>query len=122
LVEPFTKWIVDQKDKITASKGSLEDQLKYVEERIANLQKDSKVKEITESNKKLDAAGITNNKYTTLTAKDVEVLWDIFQQFLHKKKTMLAEAIEHNKLRGVTPEQFAEIDVTFKRFDADNRY
>lgn len=33
---------------------------------------------------------------------------------------MLEEEIEHHKLRGVTPEQFKEIETTFKQFDDDN--
>lgn len=32
---------------------------------------------------------------------------------------MLEEEIEHHKLRGVTPEQFKEIETTFKQFDTD---
>jgi len=39
-VEPFSKWIIDQKDKITHSQGELDDQLAYVQQRIASLDAD----------------------------------------------------------------------------------
>jgi len=67
----------------------------------------------------MDAAGITNNKHTTLTSKDVAVQWEQWTSFLQKKKKMIEEEIEHNKLRGVTAEQFKEFDKVFQQFDAD---
>jgi len=38
---------------------------------------------------------------------------------LEKKKNMLEGEIARNKLRGITPEQFNEIEANFKQFDAD---
>jgi len=64
-------------------------------------------------------AGITNNRHTTLTLKDVEVQWEQYQIFLTKKKKMLEEELEHAKMRGVTAEQFKEIEETFVLFDSD---
>jgi hypothetical protein len=68
----------------------------------------------------MEAAGISNNKHTSLTAKDVEVQWEQYKAFLNKKQKMLEEEIEHHKLRGVTVEQFQEIEANFKQFDTDN--
>ena len=62
-------------------------------------------------------AGITNIRHTTLTLKDVEVQWEQYTKFLDAKKSMLASEIEHSKLRGITPEQFKEIESNFKTFD-----
>jgi len=39
--------------------------------------------------------------------------------FLEKKKKMLEEEIEHAKMRGLTAEQFKEIQDNFNQFDAD---
>jgi len=36
LAEPLVKWIIDQKDSITKSNDELEQQLKYLNDRIAN--------------------------------------------------------------------------------------
>jgi len=120
LVEPFSKWISDQKDAITKSSASLEDQLSNVDHKIASVGTDgAKLKDIDALNHKLDEAGITNNKHTTLTAKDVHVQWEQYQAFLQRKKKMLIEEIEQHKLRGVTPEQLKEIEDNFRKFDAD---
>jgi len=121
VADPFVKAIVEVKDKVTQSKAELEDQLKFVKEKFSKINEESvKLKPINDLNAKIEAAGITNNRYTTLTAKDVEVQWEQYKGFLSRKAKMLEEEIEHHKLRGVTPEQFAEIEKTFKQFDADN--
>jgi len=118
VADPFVAWIVQQKDTITGSKAELEDQLKYVNTRLASLAADgSKLADVNAINAKMEQAGITNNRHTTLSAKDVEVQWQQYQAFLGKKQKMLEEEIEHHKLRGVTPEQFAEIEGQFKSFD-----
>jgi len=120
LADPFVKYFVDQKEIISNSKAELEDQLKYVNGKLASMSTDGKnFGPINDCNAKMEAAGITNNRYTTLTAKDVQVQWEQYQAFLKKKQKMLEEEIEHHKLKGVTPEQFAEIDNNFNMFDAD---
>jgi len=68
----------------------------------------------------MEAKGITNNLHTTLTAVDVTVQWAQFEAFLARKKKMLESEIERQKLRGITPAQFSEIDVAFAKFDRDN--
>jgi Ca2+-binding EF-hand superfamily protein len=59
-------------------------------------------------------------KKKKLTSKDVDVQWEQYQGFLSRKEKMLEEEIEHHKLRGVTQDQFNEIEKTFKQFDTDN--
>jgi len=120
LVDPFSKWISDQKDAITKSTASLEDQLANVKHRESQLATDgAKLHDIDALNKKLDEAGITNNRHTTLTAKDVHVQFEQYKAFLVRKQKMLEEEIEQHKLRGVTPEQLKEIEDNFAKFDAD---
>jgi len=121
LADPFVKAISDSKDKITRSKEELEQQLSFVQGKLSSIpQEAAKLKPINDVFAQLEAAGIANNKHTTLTAKDVEVQWEQYQAFLKKKVQMLQEEIEHHKLRGVTQEQFQEIEDNFKQFDADN--
>jgi len=121
LSDPFVKSLNDAKDTITSSKQDLEEQLKFVKGKVASLPSlASQIPPITELNAQMEAAGITNNRYTTLTSKDVTVQYDQYQAFLSKKVVMLEEEIEHHKLRGVTPEQFREIETQFKTFDEDN--
>jgi len=121
LSDPFVKSLNDSKEHITSSKQELEEQLKFVKSKIASLPSlASQIQPITDLHAKMEAAGITNNRYTTLTAKDVTVQYEQYHSFLQKKAVMLEEEIEHHKLRGVTPEQFKEIETQFRTFDEDN--
>jgi len=121
LADGFSKWIGEQKDIITNSKKDLEEQLKFVEERISSLDSDAKkFPPIVGLSEKMAKAEISNNKHTTLTLKDLEVQFEQYKAFLNIKKKMLEEEILHHKNRGITPEQFKEIADNFKQFDADH--
>jgi len=121
VADPFSKFISEQKDIITKSKADLEVQLKYVNEKLNNVPTDgAKLADIRLVSTKIDAAGINNNRHTTLTLKDIEVQWEQYQIFMGKKKKMLEEEIEHAKMRGVSAEQFKEIADTFHQFDIDD--
>jgi hypothetical protein len=56
-----------------------------------------------------------------MSVKDVKVLLEQFKSFLARKSKMLSGEIELKKLRGLTPEQFANVENQFKLHDADNR-
>ncbi|KAJ5066874.1 alpha-actinin [Anaeramoeba ignava] len=119
--DPFSKWITEQKDKITASKETLETQLGFVDKLISGLSSEGKrLNPLKDLQDKMDKAGIQNNRHTTLTLKDLEVQWQQYENFLKRKKKMLEEEIEHQKLRGITAEQMQEIEENFKQFDFDN--
>jgi len=121
MVEPLVSTITENKDKITQSKSELEDQLKFVKSKISTISElEVKLQPIRDTFTKMENAGITSNRYTTFTAKDIEVQFEQYKIFLNKKEATLEEEIEHNKLRGVSQEQFNEIEGTFKQFDADN--
>jgi Ca2+-binding EF-hand superfamily protein len=120
LVEPLFKLINERKDVITNSKGTLEEQLGFVQTCLDNLEEESKpLASIQITFGKIEAAGITNNRHTTLTAKDVEVQFEQYQDFLEAKKRMLEDEIQNEKLKGITPEQMQEIEENFKQFDSD---
>lgn len=76
--------------------------------------------EILASQKKLDDEGVTNNRHTTLTGKDVVTQHEQYGVFLQRKKEQLEKAIEHERLRGLTQEQIDEIKENFTLFDKDN--
>eukprot|EP01156_Anaeramoeba_ignava_P013791 Anaeramoba_ignava/a607539_2293.p1 GENE.a607539_2293~~a607539_2293.p1 ORF type:complete len:998 (+),score=362.98 a607539_2293:509-3502(+) len=121
LADPFSKWITEQKDGITASKESLEKQLEFINNCIKQLPEEKKkLDPLKDLQEKMDKAGIQNNRHTSLTLKDVLVQFEQFEIFLTRKKKMLEEEIEHQKLRGITEEQMQEIEENFKQFDFDN--
>jgi len=122
LVEPLSKWVVEQKDRITQSKESLEEQLQYVEARLASVAGDgAPLKEIQALDEEIEAKGITNNRHTNLSYKDVNVQFEQYQQFLQSKKKMLFDEIEQEKLKGITASELREIEENFKQFDSGNK-
>jgi len=121
VADPLAQWVVSTKDTITNSKEKLRDQLTFVEGKIGSVAQDgASMSEINALQAKMDEAGITNNRHTLLTAKDCEVLWAQYTQFLEKKKKMLQTEIENEELRGITPEQMQEIETNFQQFDKDH--
>lgn len=120
VADPLAQWVLATKDTITRSKDKLRDQLAFVEGKIASVETDgAALPNIVALQAQMDEAGITNNRHTLLTAKDCEVLWAQYTQFLDKKKKMLETEIENEELRGITAEQMAEIESNFKQFDKD---
>lgn len=120
-VEPLNKFIVDKKEHITNSKEELEQQLATVQACIADLpNQQPKLDAIHATYARIEAAGITDNRHTILTNKDVDVMWQQYSIFLEKKQKMLEDEIANQKLRGVSAEQMAEIKHNFKQFDKDN--
>lgn len=118
--EPLASYIAERKDTVTSSKGSFDEQFAYVEGLIADLpSQDGTLASIEEQYKKIEERNITYNRHTILTWKDVEVQWDQYKIFLERKHKMLSEAIENEKLKGVTQEQLQEIESNFQQFDAD---
>jgi Ca2+-binding EF-hand superfamily protein len=116
--DPIIKWINERKSEISHSKGLLREQLGVVEQFIASSPSDGEqLNTVNQLQGQLDGAGITNNKHTPLSAKDIEVQWAQYTSFLEKKKQMLLVEIEHEECRGINPEQFKEIEENFKLFD-----
>lgn len=122
LADPFAADIVSSKNAISNSRDELESQLSQLQARKARSQSEDVqlLQQIEASQAKLDAENVTNNIHTTQTGKDISVQHQQFIVFLERKDAMLVDAIEQAKLRGLTPDQFKEIDDNFAQFDADN--
>jgi len=117
LVDPISKNIDHVKAQVQEAKGDLDSQFAYVRDSLAEAEKMDKMPRIRELQSQIDAAGITYNPHTMLTAADLEVQWTQYVALLQSKKAMLEEETEHNKMRGLTKEQYVEIEEQFKQFD-----
>jgi len=118
LVEPLSKFVSDNKAAITHSKDTLEKQLAAANQRISSLATDgASLAQIRTLSETIKTKQITYNRHTNLTLTDIEVQWDQWKAFLEKKKVMLEEEIEHQKLRGITQAEMNEIEENFKKFD-----
>jgi len=118
VAEPLSKFITDTKNKINNSTASLEDQAKFVDERLANKDAElAKLADVVKLYAEIQSKKITQNRHSSLSAQDVQLQVDQYKLFLAKKKEMLAEEIEHKNMRGLTKKEHQEIQENFKVFD-----
>eukprot|EP01094_Clydonella_sp_ATCC50884_P000749 TRINITY_DN1056_c0_g1_i1.p1 TRINITY_DN1056_c0_g1~~TRINITY_DN1056_c0_g1_i1.p1 ORF type:complete len:1109 (-),score=578.87 TRINITY_DN1056_c0_g1_i1:133-3255(-) len=117
VADPLAAWIVERKSNISHSQEELEAQLAAVTERLASVDSDgAALGEINALQKQIDEAGITNNRHTNNTAKDLAAQWEQWSVFLNRKKKMLEEEIEQKKLKGITAAEMEEIEQNFESF------
>jgi actinin alpha len=117
IADPIAKQIDTVKSRVAESKSDLETQAQFVRDSLADVEKESRFAQLHDLQGKIDSAGIAYNPHTMLTAADLDVQWTQFKAMLTAKKVMLEEEIEHNKMRGLTKEQYVEIEEQFKQFD-----
>jgi len=117
VADPIAKQIDTVKARVTESKSDLDTQAQFVRDSLTDVEKESRFPHLHDLQGKIDGAGIAYNPHTMLTAADLDVQWTQFKALLNSKKTMLEEEIEHNKMRGLTKEQYVEIEEQFKQFD-----
>jgi len=120
VAEPLFKFLVDTKNKVNNSTAELEEQLKFVDERITKKDTESaNLSQVHKLHAEIKGKNITQNRHTSLSAQDVQLQFDQYILFLSKKKQMLEEELEHKNLRGITKEEYKEIEDNFKIFDKD---
>eukprot|EP00005_Dracoamoeba_jomungandri_P003674 CAMPEP_0174252636 /NCGR_PEP_ID=MMETSP0439-20130205/2017_1 /TAXON_ID=0 /ORGANISM="Stereomyxa ramosa, Strain Chinc5" /LENGTH=960 /DNA_ID=CAMNT_0015333199 /DNA_START=29 /DNA_END=2908 /DNA_ORIENTATION=- len=121
LVDPFLEWVASSKASVSHADSDLDAQLAHVESLIASLDQDAApIAGIQECSDRVEAAGVVFNEYSSFTPKDIQVLWTQYQEFLSQKKQMLEQEIETSKLKGITPEEFKEIEENFQLYDEDS--
>jgi len=122
LANPLQDKVNASKDHISNPTGALEEQLAYIKKTRAEEEPKAAgyFAPIDAKQAQLDAAGITSNPHCLYTAADLHASWNQYIKFMQTKETMLAEKIEHDRLRGLTEEQWKTIEDTFKRYDKDN--
>jgi Ca2+-binding EF-hand superfamily protein len=108
------------KDRIANSTKEIEIQLQDVEVAEEENKKSTEQQEAKAAQDLITAAGVAHNPHTVLSTADLDVAFSQYQLFLVTKHEVLVKQIEHKKLRGVTPSQYAEIDRQFRKFDKDS--
>jgi len=118
--ESTSKQIKGTREAIINSTKDLEAQLATVQKAEEDIKVSKDKEEAEEVQRKIDAAGVTNNSHTVLTLADLEVALKQYEHFLATKKDVLEKAVEHKKLRGITLHQYNEIHRQFETFDRDH--
>lgn len=115
--EDFSKTISEARHNITSHAGTLEEQLRDVDEAIAKNgdEQTNTLANLQESEKKI----IAFNTHTNLTYKDVATQYEQYKAFLARKREALADQLLLSTRKGVTSEQVREIVESFAKFDED---
>jgi len=119
-IDPFMHDLATHKNELTTTKASEEDQLKLCKQRVEEAKGfEAKVAELKTLQAAVDAAGVLYNRHTLNNALDAEVVSGQYLSFLQAKQKQLEEEIEHKLTRGVSKEQYAEIQQQWTQFDKD---
>ena len=68
----------------------------------------------------LAARGVTVNPYTVVTMDTLQCELESVQSIAEQKKPHLEAMIEYKQYKGITPEQYSEMETLFKEHDTDN--
>jgi hypothetical protein len=116
---PFYKWMDTTKESVSSSTKDVEPQLEALVKLSSSMAQDSKVEACRTAAAAMEAKNIVYNPHTTLTQTDIDAAWSQYEVFLSKKKVMLEEAVSHKKMRGISQEDWDEINKNFAAFDKD---
>jgi len=117
VANPLVEKINKNRDSVSESKASLEEQESHVNQLSDAKLGESELKTIQDIQGHLDSRGVTYNKHSQYVAKDVEVRLAQYHNFLTTKLKQIKENIQVNASRGITAEQLAEIERQFETFD-----
>jgi len=106
---------IDKIKEQLAQGGVLEEQLKLVESNV--LDADPNLVPIEKIEEQMTKAGVSNNPHSTLTYLDAKLLFESYQKFLTVKKKNIEEEINAKRMKGISQEQYDQIDAQFKKFD-----
>jgi len=117
----FVDWVTQQKNTLnTTLSGELENQLATVEGYSTAIQENKhKFEELQVSWASLEAAGVTENRYTSQTIESISLIWNSVQVLAKKKIEILNSQILEKNANKVTPEQEQEFKQSFDHFDKD---
>lgn len=120
IANPLSALFDANKEIVTNATGDLEAQILTTGEKIAEeaAHKD-KIAEAQAVQAEMDGRGVQFNAHSHLNSADIQLLQEQYQSFLTKKDTQLKEELAYKAMRGLTQEQFDEIDAQFTQFDKD---
>eukprot|EP00056_Hartaetosiga_gracilis_P008962 m.128521 g.128521 ORF g.128521 m.128521 type:complete len:1251 (+) comp13031_c0_seq1:71-3823(+) len=120
IVDPFEKKVNGLMEGVLSSTVDEETQLKEVVESLdsaPSLKLDfDAVKKMEED---ISSRGILLNPHTVMSVDDVKLTWDNYMQVLESRKPYLEGVVAYRKYRGISPEQYEEMEQIFSMFDKD---
>lgn len=116
----FNNFVQEKTNAINNLSGELEDQLKTIQtHKPAIAAGREQLASIGAVNHKLDEAGVTSNKHTTLTYPFLQAAYEGLAKAANDRETVIQKEIIQARNKGVTAEQLAEFKEAFDHFDKD---
>jgi Ca2+-binding EF-hand superfamily protein len=118
--EKFHKWLAAQTDQLANTKGDLEAQKQQLTSlSAANVAGEAQVAHLQQLSVALDAAGVTDNAHTNLTADQLKREYEQLVNATKHKQSLVEQEIAKKQDSGVTPAQLQEFRDVFAHFDKD---
>eukprot|EP00457_Paulinella_chromatophora_P000042 gb/GEZN01000042.1/.p1 GENE.gb/GEZN01000042.1/~~gb/GEZN01000042.1/.p1 ORF type:complete len:1572 (-),score=435.64 gb/GEZN01000042.1/:1139-5854(-) len=115
--QKFDEQMKATKAKVSGSTLPLDGQLNEVLLLEQNFTQDKSIEEVKQAQAAVEAAKIRHNPHTVLSLADIDISVQQLGLFLSKKRDFLQVEIEHQNLRGISKEQYQEIEAQFVQFD-----
>eukprot|EP00055_Hartaetosiga_balthica_P011900 m.55751 g.55751 ORF g.55751 m.55751 type:complete len:1252 (-) comp7769_c0_seq1:791-4546(-) len=120
IVDPFEKKVNGLMESVLSSKDEEESQLKQVNDSISSaashvLDFDT----VYKMEQDIASREILLNPHTVMSVDDVKLTWDNYMQVLQSRQPYLEGVVAYRKYRGISPEQYEEMEEIFKMFDKD---
>eukprot|EP01083_Nonionella_stella_P170034 577848_1 len=116
-IEQFSSSLTQHRTDAAQASGELDQQLANVRSLEGSGKEAAELPKFDALEAGLKARDITDNIHTFLSAKDARVLLSQFHTFLQRKAKLIDEQISLKNRRGLTQEQFDDIEKQFDMFD-----
>ena len=121
VTSPIQATVATLVDDLLTGKGSDEEQLARVNGGLQALATEgAKMSDVEAQDATLKARNVSINPYTSVRSTDIQGELQIVQTIAEERRPFLEGQIEQKKYKGVTPEQFAEMQKLFSDFDHDH--
>jgi len=121
LVDPINTDVKSMVNDLIGAPGSDEEQLARVTVTLDTLIKHCfNIPAAQKQDGAIMARGISVNPYTTLSAEDMKCELENVQVIAEQKKPYLESLIEYKRFKGISREQYEEMETLFKEYDTDS--
>lgn len=119
-VVPLARAVEQQTAEVLDTAAQPEAQLALVNQRLGTVDGDfGGLAAAKQLEQQIHERKITINVYTTLRVSELEMGVALLKQILTRKKPYLEKVIEYTRYKGISPEQYAEMEAMFKQYDKD---
>eukprot|EP00730_Choanoeca_flexa_P018668 TRINITY_DN9089_c0_g1_i3.p1 TRINITY_DN9089_c0_g1~~TRINITY_DN9089_c0_g1_i3.p1 ORF type:complete len:1244 (+),score=477.40 TRINITY_DN9089_c0_g1_i3:22-3753(+) len=121
VVKPLSAQLKQLMDTAMSTAASEEEQLATINDALAkadSVKPDFAAIQSMESD--IKQRGVIINPHTSVSSDDVLSQWENYMQVLEQRQPYLDNVVQYKRYRGISPEQYAEMEAIFKTYDKDS--